>query len=329
LPTGIFDQEEIAAGGRPAPGLSRRPESQDTDFTDESTCAARRGAVGTRVARHASSNPAPLDAERQPDHAAPERPMLLESSPATLKHVPAAAHGAASMDHGTEAALARARELRVDIAGLRAVVQSLERAADIAEAAIAAGVNVEDVLRRMRALALQAADPTLRASERVALDMAFAALLAEMPNLVVSAERHGVNLLGHNNPGLEALIDDETGECVRIAGEDCSLGGPNVLVSAENDLADIQNARMTGGLAGLSLANVERAMAGLMLGARKLSAHGTLVRRLADSLRDTLDIEGRPSTDDGRRLRALAEAQRQLGRLEATGAAATLLALFR
>jgi flagellin len=255
--------------------------------------------------------------------------MLLESSHATLKRAPAAGRGLVPPGEAAGAALARARETRVDIAGLRAVVQSLERAVGVAEAAIAAGVNIEDVLRRMRALALQAADPTLRASERVALDMAFAALMADVPDLIASAERHDINLLAHGNPGFEALVDDETGECVRIAGEDCSLGGPNVLLSAENSLADAQAARVAGGLAGLSLANIGRAMARLLLGARKLGAHGSFVRRLADSLRDNLDAEVDPATDDGRRLRDLAEAQRQLGRLEATGAAATLLALFR
>jgi flagellin len=255
--------------------------------------------------------------------------MFVESSHVTLKCAQPARHGVAPSDEAAGAVLVRARETRVDIAGLRAVVQSLERAVGVAEAAIAAGVNIEDILRRMRALALQAADPTLRASERVALDMAFAALMVEVPDLVASAERHDINLLAHGNPGFEALVDDETGECVRIAGEDCSLGGPNVLLSAENNLADTQAARVAGGLAGLSLANIGRAMARLMLGARKLGAHGTFVRRLADSLRDNLGVGVDSATDDGPRLRALAEAQRQLGRLEATGAAATLLALFR
>ncbi len=255
--------------------------------------------------------------------------MFLESSDVTLKCAQAVGRGLAPSDDGAGAVLMRARETRVDIAGLRAVVQSLERAVGVAEAAIAAGVNIEDVLRRMRALALQAADPTLRASERVALDMAFSALMVEVPGLIASAERHDINLLANGNPGFEALVDDQTGECVRIAGEDCSLGGPNVLLSAENNLIDAQAARMAGGLAGLSLANIGRAMARLMLGARKLGAHGTFVRRLADSLRDNLGVGVDSATDDGPRLRALAQAQQRLDRLEATGAAATLLALFR
>lgn len=255
--------------------------------------------------------------------------MFLEASHATLKRAPATGGDVVSSPDGGTSGAALARETRVDIAGLRAVVQSLERAVSIAEAAIAAGVNIEDILRRMRALALQAADTTLRASERVALDMAFAALMAELPDLVASAARHDVNLLGQGNPGLEALVDDETGECVRIGGEDCSPRGPNVLLSPDNSLADAQAARVACGLAGLSLANIGRAMARLTLGARKLGAHSTFVRHLADSLRDNLDTEVDAAGDDGRRLRALADAQRQLGRLEATGAAATLLALFR
>lgn len=261
--------------------------------------------------------------------------MLLEpSSPAALKVVSDRALGADAPDSApaadpAAAALTRAREIRLDVAGLRAVVQSLERAVDVAEAAIAAGVTIEDLLRRLRALALEAADTACTADERATLDMAFAALRAELPAQVAAAELYGSNLLASGSPGLEALLDDETGECVRISAEDCSLHGPNLLFSAEDGVADVPSAQVTAGLVGVSLANVERAVARLVLQTRKLQAHGLFVRRLADSLRNGIEVGPVALAEDGRRLHALSDAQRQLGRIEATGTAATLLALFR
>ena len=226
--------------------------------------------------------------------------------------------------------LALAREIQADVAGLNAVVQSIERAVDVIEAALAGALRVQDILREMRGLALQASDPARSAAERAALDERCRALAAGVSEQVAGGEVHGMNLLSRGSQALEALIDANTGESVRVPGEDLAPGGPNILFGAEDGIADASHARMTAGLIGLSLANVERAVARLALGRRKLDAHGCFVLRLSECLRNGVGPAASPEWGgDAARLRALCEVQGHNGSTAPAGPASGLLALFR
>lgn len=226
--------------------------------------------------------------------------------------------------------LALARELQADAAGLKAVVQSIERAVDVIEAALAAATSVEDLLRGMRGIALHASEPARSSAERASLDESLRALADKLPELVAAGEVNGMNLLGQGSPALEALIDADTGESLRVLGEDLTLGGPNILFGVGDGVAEAAHARMTAGLIGLSLANVERAVTRLALGSRKLDAHRTFVLRLAESLRRGVGPGAKTDAmADGARLRALNEVQNAAGTTAPAGPASALLALFR
>lgn len=226
--------------------------------------------------------------------------------------------------------LSLAREFQADAAGLKAVAQSIERAVDMIEAALSAAATVQDALREMRAVALHASEPERSAAERAALDESFRALGDKLPELIAAGEVNGMNLLKQGSPALEVLIDADTGESVRVQGEDFTPGGPNILLGSGDGVAETAHARMTAGLIGLSLVNVERAVARLALGGRKLAAHRNFVLRLSESLRRGIGSGVKPdAAADAARLRVLSEAQDAAGSTTPAGPASILLALFR
>ncbi len=103
------------------------------------------------------------------------------------------------------AAFAIAQKLRGDIAGLRAVHGSLDRAASEVDVAIAGAQAVSDLLIQMREKAVAAKDDGLDDDSRTALNNDYQQLLSQVDSIANNAVFNGKNLL--TGDSLSAITD--------------------------------------------------------------------------------------------------------------------------
>lgn len=100
---------------------------------------------------------------------------------------------ASARDNGGVYAIAQG--MRSEVGGLRAVQQSLDRAATAVDIAIAGGEAIQDLLIEMKSIALAASDTSLDLAAITSLNEDFKALRDQINTVVSSAEFNGVNIL--------------------------------------------------------------------------------------------------------------------------------------
>lgn len=200
----------------------------------------------------------------------------------------------------------------VDLSGLPSSgpASSLATNASIADAAAASGSLIEGLLAQMRDAAVSAADPSLGADARSALNAGFQSGLSQIQAAIGAAGVDGVNLTDGTATG-------QTG----LAGFDFSPGGPLITVSANASLNDPTAAAALVDQLDSSIDNVGEAVGALTAQSDTLQAGGMLSAAGVD-----------PGLDaDGARLAAL-QVQQQIasggGAIGNQGPAA-ILALFR
>lgn len=89
-----------------------------------------------------------------------------------------------------------AQQQRAEAGGLEAVTSSLNRAASIADIALAAGSALSDIFTQMREKAAAASDPTITATSRAIYNADFIALRDQIGGIIANAQFDGQNLLG-------------------------------------------------------------------------------------------------------------------------------------
>ena len=177
-----------------------------------------------------------------------------------------------------------AQSMRADVAGYKAVGQSLDLAQSTVDVALAAGEAISDLLVEMKEKALAGADSSLDTASRNALNEDFKALRDQIGTIVANAEFNGTNLInGTQTGGISALANADGSNTLNVGQEIMSLGGTNVTVAAT---ASFTTAAAASGLVATietSLDNLNTALAKLGTGSKSLEVHKTFVGKLSDS----------------------------------------------
>jgi len=195
---------------------------------------------------------------------------------------------------------ALAQQQRAQMASIESIQQGLRIGISTVDVAVAAGESIVDVLVKMRAVAAQAADPSLSDNDRTALESQFLSLRNQIVRLVSSAEIGGRNLLADNADDLVVVAGDDGATTITVAAQNFSLGGAILTVSdAGNPFAAVaddpgtpQDESVSGAAAAqaqvdaivASISNVTRSLAALGAGADSLALQNKILNRVSDAL---------------------------------------------
>lgn len=180
-----------------------------------------------------------------------------------------------------------AQNLRADVGSLTAVTQSLDRAGSAIDVAISAGQSVSDILVELKQKAIAAADGSLDAASRSAINEDFKSLRDQIQTVVDNATFNGVNLLdgtGTTGGNLQAIADAKQTSHITVKVENLSYGGGTLTISSTQQVDTKAHASTTAASIDTSLAAVNKALARLGTGSKKVSLHETFVKKLSDTL---------------------------------------------
>jgi flagellin len=201
---------------------------------------------------------------------------------ATQNHVNSGLKIATAKDNG--AIFAIAQNMRGDVSAFHAVSDSLNRAVSATDVAMSAGQAVSDLLVEMKGKAVAASDASLDSASRNALNEDFASLRDQVTNILENAIFNGVNLVDGTSSSLTALISADGGSTITIDGEDMSLGGSIVSISAGASLSTASAASTMIGTINTSLENVNAALARLGSSSKQISIQNEFIGKLIDTL---------------------------------------------
>jgi len=233
-------------------------------------------------------------------------------------------------DNGAIWAIAQAQ--RAEIGALSAVQTSLNRAVSVVDVAMSAGETVSDLLVQMKEKAIAAADSSLSATSRTALNEDFKALRDQIAKTVSNAVFNGTNLLNTGAAAIAPLANADGTSKLTVAAEIMALGGAIVTLAATASFNTATTALTLSGTTDTSIANVSAALARLGTKSKALSLHATFVGKLSDSL--TAGVGNLVDADlakESARLQAL-QTKQQLGVQAlsiANQAPQAILSLFR
>jgi flagellin len=227
---------------------------------------------------------------------------------------------------------ATAQGQKVDINGLAAVSQSLNRASSISDVALSAGQSVVNLLNQIKQDVLSAQDPQLDTVGRQSLNTDFMGLLQRITTTISGASFDGANLLDGSSGSLSFLATADATQVVTLPAENLSLSSGIITLSFTASIGTVQAASALMAQVDASIANVTSALANIGDQAKLISAHNTLVQNLSDVLQTGMgDLTDADTAADSARLAAL-NVQQQLGEQSlsvANSMPSVLLSLFR
>ena len=203
---------------------------------------------------------------------------------ATQNHINSGLKIATAKDNG--AVFAIAQNMRGDVSAFHAVSDSLNRAVSSVDVAMNAGQAVSDLLVEMKGKAVAASDPSLDTASRDALAEDFASLRDQVTNILDNAIFNGVNLVDGTSSSLTALVSADGGSTITIDGEDMSLGGSIVTISAGASLSTASAASTMITTINTSLENVNAALARLGSSSKQISIQNEFISKLIDTLNE-------------------------------------------
>jgi flagellin len=180
------------------------------------------------------------------------------------------------------ALFAIAQGMRADVASYNAVDQSLNRGVSTVDVAIAAGEAVSDLLVEMKELALGAADTSLDATARSALNTDYQALATQINTVVTNAAFNGINLLDNSTTGISALANEDATATITVADEDFSAGG--AVLGTIGALTTAAAGATEVGVIDTAIGNANAALARLGTGSKSFEIQSTFVGKLSDAL---------------------------------------------
>ena len=190
---------------------------------------------------------------------------------------------AGARDNG--AIFAIAQNMRADVASLGVVSESLDRSVSTVDVALAAGEAISDLLVEMKEKALAASDVSLDTASREALNEDFTSLRNQISTIVSNASFNGINIIDGSVSGLSALADADGTSQISVDTENLSLGGSVVTIGSSATVTSQSGAASMVATVQTSIENVNKALARLGTGAKKLEVHNTFVGKLSDSLK--------------------------------------------
>ncbi len=203
---------------------------------------------------------------------------------------------------------------RADVGALTAVKQSLDRASSISDVAMTAGQSISDLLNEIKAKVVAAQDPSLDTISRAAIDTDFRALLRQISDATANAQFDGANILDNSLPaGIQFLANADATNFITLSGQDFSLGGTIITMSATSTIQTVTNAAMVLTQISNSIANVNAALGDIGAQAKQIQAHNTFISKLSDVLEGGIsNLVDADMAKESARLQAL-QVRQQLG----------------
>jgi flagellin len=189
---------------------------------------------------------------------------------------------ASAKDDG--ATFAMAQDMRGDVAGYSAVMDSLHRGMSAVDVALSAGQSISDLLIQMKQKALSASDQALDTASREALNEDFTALRDQITNIISNAVFDGFDLIDGSTTQITALASSDGARKITAGAEDMTLGGSIVTVGATSTISTQAAASTMISTVESSLTNVNAALARLSSGSKKFSIQVDFVQKLSDTL---------------------------------------------
>ncbi|MBI1199492.1 MAG: flagellin [Phenylobacterium sp.] len=177
-----------------------------------------------------------------------------------------------------------AQNQRATSQALNAVKESLQRGQSTVDVAISAGETVSDLLVQMKEKALAAADASLDANSRTALNEDFKALRDQLAKAVSNAEFNGINMVKASGTTIEALANSDASSKITVAAQDLSLTGSIVNLGATASIGTITTATTMISSVNTAIVNVSTALSKLGTGSKSLASHLDFIGKLQDSV---------------------------------------------
>ena len=119
-----------------------------------------------------------------------------------------------------------AQNMRGDLGGYRASLQSLDRAISSVSVALAAAETISDTLLLMKEKIVAAVDAGLDQASRDALGRDFFTLADQIATAYSNAEFNGTNMIAAGGDSVSAIVSPDGTRSIVVAAEDLSHGGP-------------------------------------------------------------------------------------------------------
>ena len=216
---------------------------------------------------------------------------------------------------------------------LNAVKESLQRGQSTVDVAISAGETISDLLITMKEKALAAADSSLDANSRTALNDDFISLRDQITKAVDNAIFNGANMVKASGTTVEALANADASSVITVAAQDLSLGGTALgTLDGTSSIGTQSLASAMIATLNTAITNVSSALSKLGTGSTSLASHLNFVMKLQDTLDAGVgNLVDADLAKESAKLQSL-QTKQQLGIQAlsiANQASSTLLSLFR
>ena len=140
-----------------------------------------------------------------------------------------------------------ASKMEAQVRSLGVAIRNGHDAISMTQTAEGALGEMENILQRVRELAVQAGNSTLSGSDRTAIQEEVTALTNEMNSIASTTNFNGVKLLDGSNASVNFQVGTQAGEKITVALESSSAGdlglngstGTNILTSSRIELVDV------------------------------------------------------------------------------------------
>jgi flagellin len=179
-----------------------------------------------------------------------------------------------------------AQNQRATSNSLNAVRESLQRGQSTVDVAVSAGESVSDLLVLMKEKALAAADTTLDANSRTALNDDFVSLRDQISKAVSNAEFNGANMLKGVSPTeVAALANADGSATITVQAQSMDLGtGALSGLAATASIPTATDALAMVATLNTAIINVSSALSKLGTGSKSLASHLTFINKLQDTV---------------------------------------------
>ncbi len=178
------------------------------------------------------------------------------------------------------AAFAMAQNLRGDLRGLSAAMDSMRRSSSALDVGIDATETVHDLLIELKGKAVAASDVGLDADSRASLIRDYNALSAQITDIVNAASFNGTNIISAAPASLSAIIDDSGTRTIAVAGTsvETQLSFARTLATSSSA------ATVQGQLAAIdaSMTNVANTLSTFGAKARQIETQLAFTQKLSD-----------------------------------------------
>ncbi len=177
-----------------------------------------------------------------------------------------------------------AQSQRATVSSLDAVKTSLSRTSSAVDVAMTAGESVSDLLEQLKEKALAASDTSLDTQSRNALKNDFVSIRNQITKTLATASFNGINLLNGSKSQISALASADGKNRLTVAGQNMSLGGSIITLSAGATFATATDAANLIASLDTSFNNVSSALGSLGTSSKAIDSHTTYIGKLQDTM---------------------------------------------